>query len=89
MKLVQKLSVMLVVMGLSVCMNAQTVSIIAQGECGAQGDNLEWVLYSDSVLVISGTGDMVDYVTSPYSSTYRYNITTVIINDGVTTDFRC
>ena len=34
---------------------------MASGTCGAQGDNLTWVLSCDSVLTISGTGQMQDY----------------------------
>lgn len=55
------------------------------GECGAEGNNLTWVLDTDTgVLIVSGTGEMKDYITetSPWHSDYR--IKTVIIEKGVT-----
>ena len=60
--------------------------IIASGTCGAQGDNLTWTLSCDSVLTISGTGAMADYSSSsnwPWYS-YRESITSVVVEDGVT-----
>ena len=37
------------------------ITVVAQGECGAQGNNLSWVLTNDGTLTISGTGDMNDF----------------------------
>ena len=56
--------------------------IIASGTCG---DNLTWQLTYDSVLTISGTGNMYDYNSSdqPWNS-YKQQIKTININDGVT-----
>ena len=53
---------------------------------GTCGENLNWQLLDSGVLIISGTGDMSNYV---YTSTvpwdrFRNAITTVIINNGVT-----
>ncbi len=59
---------------------------IDSGTCGVDGDNLTWVLSSDGVLTISGTGDMLDYteeVGSPWYSNHS-KITGVVIEDGVT-----
>ncbi len=57
-------------------------SSLVSGECG---DNCEFVLDCDNVLVISGTGDMKDY---EYAGTPWYNysndIKEIIIEDGVT-----
>lgn len=36
-------------------------AIVDSGECGAQGDNVTWVLYDDGELVIGGEGSMKDY----------------------------
>ena len=66
---------------------------IAKGTCG---ENLTWVLDSDGLLKISGTGAMADYkwiYDMPWSS-YASGITTVEISDGVTSIgrlafFRC
>ena len=57
---------------------------ILSGTCGT---NLTWSLNTiDSTLTISGTGNMSDYTYSspaPWYS-YKYSITSVVINDGVT-----
>lgn len=57
-------------------------SSLVSGECG---DNCEFVLDCDNVLVISGTGDMYDfnYATAPWYDNAFY-IKEVIIEDGVT-----
>jgi len=65
---------------------AVSQTIIAQGTCGAQGDNLTWVLTSDSVLTISGVGEMMNYThvrNTPWNSR-RENINSVVIENGVT-----
>ena len=51
---------------------------------GTCGPNLTWTL-NNGVLTISGTGDMTNYSMygSPWHS-YSYDITGIIINDGVT-----
>ncbi len=61
-------------------------TIIASGNCGAQGDNLKWELTSDSVLTISGTGAMANYETLSQAPWwyYRYVIKRAIVNEGVT-----
>ncbi|MBQ2758608.1 MAG: leucine-rich repeat domain-containing protein [Clostridia bacterium] len=57
------------------------------GTCGADGDNLTWILDTETgVLEISGTGAMKNYSSdnTPWYS-YRGNIKSVKINEGVTT----
>ena len=53
---------------------------------GTCGEKLTWVLTSDGVLTINGTGDMFDY--SSVSSTpwysYRSRITSLVVSEGVT-----
>lgn len=60
--------------------------IIASGECGAQGDNLTWVLDNKGVLTISGTGNMCDYESwgSPWYGRSGDDIKKIVIQDGVT-----
>ena len=61
--------------------------IIASGACGAEGDNLTWVLTGDGVLTISGTGDMGDF-DLPYKCPwydYQQSILSVVVESGVTT----
>lgn len=58
----------------------------ASGTCGAAGDNLTWTL-CDSVLTISGTGEMKDYSSAsaqPWTA-YQTAVKSVVIEDGVTT----
>ena len=66
--------------------NATVYTAIASGYCG---DNLTWVLDSDGILTISGTGDMSDY--GSYGPWFRniINIKNVIIKDGVTSIGNC
>ena len=58
--------------------------IIASGECGAQGDNLTWQLECDSILTISGTGEMADLSDGQLWFDVRDKIKTIVINEGVT-----
>ena len=62
------------------CILSASVASFAQS--GTCGDNLTWEL-SNGTLIISGTGEMDDYNSSPWNS-YRESIAKVIINDGVT-----
>ena len=60
---------------------------VFSGTFGANGDNLTWTLDTETgALVISGEGAMANYEwnTSPWYS-YKSNIVSVEINDGVTT----
>ena len=58
--------------------------IIASGTCGAEGDNLTWTLSCDSVLTISGTGEMEDYQGPSYCPWYnvRESIKSLVINES-------
>ena len=62
-------------------------TILAQGYCGGEGDgtNLEYILYADGELVITGTGAMADYSSgsAPWYS-YRSSVKSVSLGDGVT-----
>ena len=62
--------------------------ITASGTCGAQGDNLTWELSCDSILTISGTGEMNNYSNNSNSRTpwysYRSSIASAIVENGVT-----
>ena len=82
-----KLILFFALIGLSWSANAQ-LTIIAQGDCGANGNNLTWVLTSDNVLTISGIGEMENYTTyygsRPWDD-YKYKTKTIIVNHGVTT----
>ena len=61
-------------------------TVIDSGNCGADGDNVKWVLYDDGELVISGTGAMADYsnVSSVPWYSYRNYIKSVNIGNSVT-----
>ncbi len=62
--------------------------ITASGTCGAQGDNLTWELSCDSILTISGTGEMANYSYSNAPSvpwySYKSSIQYVVIGNNVT-----
>ncbi len=60
-------------------------TVIASGECGAEGDNLTWTL-TNGTLTISGEGDMADYYSYDKAPWYYYReaIRIVVIADGVT-----
>ena len=60
----------------------------ASGTCGAQGSNVTWT-YCGGVLTISGTGAMKNYTyadanTVPWYYFRTYNITSIVIEEGVT-----
>ena len=65
---------------------AEDGNVVASGTCGAQGDNLTWVLAGDGTLTISGSGEMKDYSTSSVAPWYikRTKILSVVVEDGVT-----
>ena len=70
--------------GLSLSAAAQ-VTVVDSGDCGASGNNLTWVLTSDSVLTICGSGDMKNYSLRG-AAWYSYGniIKTIIIGDSIT-----
>ncbi len=59
-------------------------AVVADGDCGANGNNVIWSLDDEGTLTISGTGDMNDYFvnTAPWYN-YRYDIKRIIITDGI------
>ena len=59
---------------------------VASGTCGADGDNLTWMLDNEGTLTISGTGDMYsyDYYSKAPWYSRRTSIINVVIEDGVT-----
>ena len=74
-------------MVICLCFGAGAVSdvIVDSGECGAEGDNVTWVLYDDGELVISGEGEMADYdydYEAPWNS--EYNVKSVVVENGIT-----
>jgi|GEM_PF-2030721 len=72
-------------LGILTVNGAVAQTIIDQGTFGVQGDNLTWVLTSDSVLTISGSGDMENWGWSnPAWQLYQDVIRTVVIKEGVT-----
>lgn len=54
---------------------------IYSGVCGAEGDNLTWVLDSAGVLTISGTGPMADYYED--GGPWAPDVTGLVIEEGV------
>jgi|GEM_PF-6859096 len=74
-------------LGIVTVNGAKAQTIIASGFCGAQGNNLSWILTSDNVLTINGSGDMQNYYLwdnfAPWHS-HRSNVRRVVIGNGVT-----
>jgi uncharacterized repeat protein (TIGR02543 family) len=66
---------------------ASAAELIASGTCGAQGNNVVWILENDGTLTISGSGEMADYSNESAVPWYsqRGSITYVEIEFGVTT----
>ncbi len=62
------------------------ISCQKAGTCGAEGDNLTWKLSCEGVLTISGTGAMANYTIGvrPSWESYKSDIISVVINEGVT-----
>ncbi len=59
--------------------SASAKEVVDSGECGAQGDNVAWVLYDDGELVIRGSGEI------KYNAFYNNDyIIKVTIEEGVT-----
>ena len=54
------------------------------GVCGANGDNLTWILTDDGVLTIDGTGEMANYTVDDPAPWPKSNIKRVIVMTGVT-----
>lgn len=61
-----------------------SASVVASGSCGS---NLKWEFDSSGVLTISGSGSMNNYTqnSNPGWYSYRSDITSVVIEPGVTT----
>ena len=65
---------------------ANAAEVVASGECGADGDNVTWILTDDGVLTIEGEGEMKNYSANSYPAwhSYQRDITTAVIRDGIT-----
>ena len=65
---------------------AEDGNVIASGTCGAQGENLTWVLTEDGTLTISGSGEMQGYINPSKAPWYsnRTKILSAVVDDGVT-----
>lgn len=59
----------------------QESSAVARGTCG---ENLTWTLDTQGVLTISGEGPMDDFDGAPWAPWNEYQITSLVIDEGVT-----
>ena len=76
----RKLIFILICIGISLFV---ITSAAANGNCG---DNLNWSFSNQGVLSISGFGAMTNYNNSnPPWQSYSYELTSIVINEGVTT----
>ncbi len=81
----KKITLLLALTGILTLNSLTAQTVIASGNCGADGDNLTWVLTSDSLLTISGSGAMESFIlsSSPWHP-YESSISTLIIGNSVT-----
>ena len=69
-------------------LDAANATVVGSGKCGS---NAKWLLTSDGILTVSGTGNMRDYTfdyennkpTSPWGSA-KSRITKIVITSGIT-----
>lgn len=68
-----------------VCGITASAETVVTGSCGAEGDNVSWVLDDDGTLTIYGNGKMADCKQSESPSYYNrgYAINKVVIKQGV------
>ena len=89
-----------VILALILCLPFLTGSVMADEpefvDSGTCGENLTWTLDSEGTLTISGEGDMYNYGDNRYNSgkpapwsSYRSNITHVVVESGVTSIGNC
>lgn len=55
-------------------------TVVAKGSCGANGDNVQWIYYSNYQLEIKGNGAMKDFSNDCPWKDYEDNIATVMIS---------
>ena len=60
-------------------------TLLNYGNCGADGDNLTYTLTGDGVLTITGSGEMMDYVSNsmPWYK-YQSSITSILFSGDIT-----
>ena len=68
---------------------AYAETVVESGTCGAQGDNLTWILYDNGNLVVEGNGAMEDFKYDSTSQRFtfpwtNYLIKCVTLKNGVT-----
>lgn len=61
------------------------VTVVDSGSCGVSGSSVNWTLYSNGLMSISGSGAMKDFVLNetPWTA-YNSSIRRVVIGEGVT-----
>lgn len=81
MKHIKRLSVIL----LALCLCVGLMTVTASAESGTFADGLTWT-YANGTITISGNGPMEDYTYESDAPWYTYHeeITTVIIESGIT-----
>ena len=72
-----------IVMIMLFAMSASAKEVVDSGECGAQGDNVTWMLDAAGVLRFSGSGKIQDQ-TENNNVWKNYYISYIVIEDGIT-----
>lgn len=70
-----------------ISMDKSYAETVASGDCGANGDNVTWVIDSEGTLTISGIGAIKNYGDvgeAPWTMNYSPNIKSIVVDEGVT-----
>lgn len=78
------ITALFLMVGIMICKTDASAYVEENGNCGNNGANVTWELDDQGVLTISGTGKMMDYVTSSDTPLPFYDIKKVVIQYGVT-----
>ena len=62
--------------------NNETSNLVESGNCGTNGNNVQWALYESGTLYIYGSGYMEDYIL--FYHNYKSQIKNLVIESGVT-----
>ena len=66
--------------------DASEPNIVETGSCGAEGDNVTFILYDNGLLDISGNGEVKSYNDSNDSSPFKDNLSilSIVFEEGIT-----
>ncbi len=80
----KKLLLLFALLGVMMFQNITAQTVIASGDCGANGNNLTWELTDLGVLIINGSGEMADFAYGSPWYAYNNSISSLTIGNSVT-----